>query len=552
MISTSLATASFSSGEAPPSTPASTLGSLSGGASDASGQGADFGDDFRQVMSSYANSSSGNETAASGPASEKGSRNTPAPGTKATETSRAATGRFITGPPAGRQAPAEQQDANQEFSEQVKTAAEQAPNNQNSPVVTTTASASQATRLSALQILLRGGPLAQMLAVGQGTPAASQPGFVAPSASSDAATTESNLAAGIATAASSLLGTASAVSPQARPATSTGTRSKTDAVKGDGKATRPVTQTGETGAPSADINNVTFMAGQIGTSGPGGGAGTSSGPGPGGGAEATGSTAEALAVRDVGLNTTAAEAQPNNLAFAVRLTNERAQASSDSGNSAAGSESSPVAGAQFPHPGAAGQVETEAGGETGSHPGEHPEQASPAAALGAAGEAAAAGSTPAGSVVTSSESSAPAHPADPSATAGSQAVRDVHLQVTGDNNQRVDIRLVEVDGEMRVSVRAGDPKLAETLQQHIPDLAKNLDGQTVRAEIWSPRTESASQASNTNSGGQPSSSRGDASAGQGGGGQQRQGNGNQQQNQPDWVDELENYSSRNTTTTRSN
>ena len=127
------------------------------------------------------------------------------------------------------------------------------------------------------------------------------------------------------------------------------------------------------------------------------------------------------------------------------------------------------------------------------------------------------------------------------ATPHGEPVRNVHLQLSGENNQRVDIRLTDVGGEMRVSVRAGDTKLAQTLQDHIPELANRLDQQRFRAEIWSPRTQSASQSDASNLG-RESSSRGNDSPGQNNQGRQQNG---RQKNQPDWLDEFEGYSSRN-------
>jgi hypothetical protein len=100
---------------------------------------------------------------------------------------------------------------------------------------------------------------------------------------------------------------------------------------------------------------------------------------------------------------------------------------------------------------------------------------------------------------------------------------------------------------MRVSVKAGDARLAQTLQEHIPDLTNRLDQQRFRAEVWTPRTESAakSQESSNNNNGQ-NSQKGSESWNQNGSGRQQNPNG-RQQNQPDWLDELDGIPSSNST-----
>jgi hypothetical protein len=264
-------------------------------------------------------------------------------------------------------------------------------------------------------------------------------------------------------------------------------------------------------------------------------------------ATAIGQTPEALQARMFNWNANSVQPEANNFAFAVRLTGGGAQSAhghpeaiqeSGTGSSIDDLQSGIAAVA------AAGQSSDKSAGEgAGSHTGEQGEPPIVAADL-LPGESVSAQITTGSSSESVSDSvPASAIPPDSETPANTEPVRNVHLQLTGDNNQRVDIRMVEVAGEMRVSVRAGDTRLAETLQDHIPDLAKGLNQQSLRADIWTPRTESTSPANSSNLAGQ-NSFRGNDNSNQGG--QQRQGNNRQQQNQPEWVDELENYSSLNT------
>ena len=262
------------------------------------------------------------------------------------------------------------------------------------------------------------------------------------------------------------------------------------------------------------------------------------------------SATAALSTGSAGQNGAAAKPEATNFAFAVRLTTQDGTTPEpQAGASAAGAHNAPGAALEAPHPlGTAAAVGGEAALAEAPEPGEHHEQDPNGAASMFAFEQPPSGRAEQSGDAAPEQPAAPVAP-DPEAAASAQSepVRNIRLQLPGDSNQHVDVRLVEVGGEMRVSVRAGDTKLAQTLQEHIPDLTNRLDGQHVRAEVWTPRTESASSSSAPNQGGQ--SSRGDGNP-SGQDGQRRQQNG-QQRNQPDWVEDLENYSSPNQTS-RSN
>jgi len=89
------------------------------------------------------------------------------------------------------------------------------------------------------------------------------------------------------------------------------------------------------------------------------------------------------------------------------------------------------------------------------------------------------------------EEPAPASPAaepEPPADAAGARVSDVRLQLSGQNNQRVDVRLMDRGGELHVTVRGADEQVVSALQDNLPELAARLDQQHVRAEIWAPRS----------------------------------------------------------------
>lgn len=122
---------------------------------------------------------------------------------------------------------------------------------------------------------------------------------------------------------------------------------------------------------------------------------------------------------------------------------------------------------------------------------------------------------------------------DPGAAADrSESVRNVRLQVEGENNQRVDVRMTEQGGELRVNVRSADANLTQAMQDHMPDLTNRLQQQHFRTEVWVPRSSQTSDSNASNTRGSHSQA-GDASGQQNSG---RRQNG-RQNNQRDWQDE---------------
>ena len=122
--------------------------------------------------------------------------------------------------------------------------------------------------------------------------------------------------------------------------------------------------------------------------------------------------------------------------------------------------------------------------------------------------------------------------ADPAEGApGREAVKNMRLQIEGENNQRIDVRLTDQGGALKVSVRSADPNLTQALQDHMPDLTNRLQQQHFRTEVWMPRSSESSDSGSSNA--RQFHSQGDTS-GQDQSGRRQNG---RQNNQPDWLEE---------------
>ena len=71
--------------------------------------------------------------------------------------------------------------------------------------------------------------------------------------------------------------------------------------------------------------------------------------------------------------------------------------------------------------------------------------------------------------------------------ASSEPVHSVRLQLSGENDQRVDVRLVEQGGSLALSVRSSDSALTRTLQDRLPELNDRLAEQHYQSEVWLPQ-----------------------------------------------------------------
>ena len=123
-----------------------------------------------------------------------------------------------------------------------------------------------------------------------------------------------------------------------------------------------------------------------------------------------------------------------------------------------------------------------------------------------------------------------------------EALKDISLQVGPGSNDKVQVRMVEQAGELRIAVHTDDTDLAHGLRQGLPDLVGRLQDNGFRAEAWRPAgatpaltatPESKNADNNTHNG----DSQPQGWSQQSGGGQQNQ---NQNHfNRPRWVEEME-------------
>ena len=76
------------------------------------------------------------------------------------------------------------------------------------------------------------------------------------------------------------------------------------------------------------------------------------------------------------------------------------------------------------------------------------------------------------------------------------AVRDVKFEITGDE-RRVEVRLSERAGEIKLTVRTPDGPLAGTLRENLPQLSARLAESGLRNEAWHPAATSKGEWRNT-------------------------------------------------------
>jgi hypothetical protein len=77
-------------------------------------------------------------------------------------------------------------------------------------------------------------------------------------------------------------------------------------------------------------------------------------------------------------------------------------------------------------------------------------------------------------------------PADPADVPHSAAAHDIKLQVGGEGDQRVEVRVTERGGDVFVAVRSPDSRVAEDLRQDLPGLAARLEQTGFHATTWQP------------------------------------------------------------------
>jgi hypothetical protein len=139
-------------------------------------------------------------------------------------------------------------------------------------------------------------------------------------------------------------------------------------------------------------------------------------------------------------------------------------------------------------------------------------------------------------VAAGEEASSPTAIPDEQPAAG-QLVKALQVQITGDGDQKVDLKLVEKSGALMMSVRSSDASLTKALQQNLPDLTTKLNDQQIRAEWWrpdSPQAESSANSGTSSTARNDSTDPDQANQNKGNSGQQ----GGRGTAQPDWLDDL--------------
>ena len=111
----------------------------------------------------------------------------------------------------------------------------------------------------------------------------------------------------------------------------------------------------------------------------------------------------------------------------------------------------------------------------------------------------------------------------------SEPVKGAHVQITGANNQQIDIRMIERGGALSVTVRSNDANTTKTLQEHASELSTRLTQEHYQTQVWTPHTAATTDTRGSGNGG--------ANPDRHSSSQQQQGN--KQEKQPDWVEELE-------------
>ncbi len=222
------------------------------------------------------------------------------------------------------------------------------------------------------------------------------------------------------------------------------------------------------------------------------------------------------------------------LALAMRISSRSGSSSAD--KDASGDDLSRDAGSQSLGLPVKGQPSAASLAEAGSR-----HEAEPAPVLGLVHPASSPSAADAARPSQTDASSA-SHPADFEAELlkyRSEPVRGAHVQISGADNQRVDIRLVERSGALSVTVRSADIGLAKMLQDRAPELNNNLSLQHFKTELWTPPANKSSEPRSSDGN---SASQHEHSQQSGDRNNDRRQNG-KQQDEPEWIAELEKNSS---------
>jgi hypothetical protein len=121
-----------------------------------------------------------------------------------------------------------------------------------------------------------------------------------------------------------------------------------------------------------------------------------------------------------------------------------------------------------------------------------------------------------------------------------EPLRDLSIQLGQNNQDKVELRVTERGGEVRVAVRTADVDLQNGLRQGLPDLVHRLEGQGYRADAWRP-SGVVSTAAPISEARQSSADfqRGDSQSQQGWSQHERGQHNHNHSQRPQWVEELE-------------
>jgi Flagellar hook-length control protein FliK len=79
----------------------------------------------------------------------------------------------------------------------------------------------------------------------------------------------------------------------------------------------------------------------------------------------------------------------------------------------------------------------------------------------------------------------PEPPQEPMRAPGSTPAKEIRLELAGGDG-RVEVKLSDQGGELKIAVRTPDSHLAERLRDHLPTLSSRLAEAGVHSETWHP------------------------------------------------------------------
>jgi hypothetical protein len=119
-------------------------------------------------------------------------------------------------------------------------------------------------------------------------------------------------------------------------------------------------------------------------------------------------------------------------------------------------------------------------------------------------------------------------------------LKDLSVQVRQSNQESVELRVVEREGELHIAVRTADADLAHGLRQGLPELVDRLDQGGYRTEAWRPAGVVSAPDPSSQAHTRSSDSQNADSQSQPGWSQQERGQrDHNQSNRPKWVEDLE-------------